>query len=261
MTDPEVSPEGRVIGWFSCGAPSAVAVKLALGDYPGRVEIVRIDTGSEHPDNARYIADCEEWYGQEIIQLRSEDYVDTWDVWVRERWLNGIEGARCTTELKKRVREAYERPDDLHVWGYAAAPKREVDRANRMVEQTPGMAHAFPLIERGISKPEALGIIEMAGIELPAMYRLGYRNNNCIGCPKAGMGEWNMIRRDFPETFWRMARLERDIGHAILREGPEKADREPIWLDELDPERGDIRTDPEVSCSLNCMTVEQEMAS
>ncbi len=55
-------------------------------------------------------------------------------------------------------------------------------------------------------------MIERAGIELPAMYKLGYRNNNCIGCPKGGMGYWNKIRVDFPEVFERMAALQRELG-------------------------------------------------
>ena len=36
----------RTIGWFSCGAASAIAVKLT-GAQP-----VYCETGAEHPDNA-----------------------------------------------------------------------------------------------------------------------------------------------------------------------------------------------------------------
>jgi hypothetical protein len=51
-----------------------------------------------------------------------------------------------------------------------------------------------------------------AGIEIPAMYKMGYNNNNCIGCVKGGMGYWNKIRKDFPEVFNRMAVIEREVG-------------------------------------------------
>ena len=40
------------------------------------------------------------------------------------------------------------------------------------------------------------------------MYKLGYNNNNCIGCVKGGQAYWNKIRIDFPETFNKMAKLE-----------------------------------------------------
>ena len=84
------------------------------------------------------------------------------------------------------------------------------------------------------------------------MYRLGYLNNNCIGCPKGGMGYWNKIRRDFPETFERMANLERDIGATVLR-----SKGESLYLDELDPARGNHADEPSFECSLLCTTAEE----
>ena len=52
-----------IIAWFSCGATSAVACKMALQMYDD-VRVVYIETGSGHEDNARFIKDCEKWYGQ-----------------------------------------------------------------------------------------------------------------------------------------------------------------------------------------------------
>lgn len=50
-----------IIAWFSCGATSAVACKIALSLYDD-VHIYYIETGSGHPDNTRFLADCEKWY-------------------------------------------------------------------------------------------------------------------------------------------------------------------------------------------------------
>jgi hypothetical protein len=55
------------------------------------------------------------------------------------------------------------------------------------------------LIENKLSKNECAGILAGAGIEIPMMYKLGYNNNNCIGCVKGGAGYWNKIRVDFPK--------------------------------------------------------------
>ena len=55
----------RIIGWFSCGAASAVAVKLT------RALPVYCDTGAEHPDNIRFLADCERWFGLKVERLKS----------------------------------------------------------------------------------------------------------------------------------------------------------------------------------------------
>jgi hypothetical protein len=236
--------------WFCAGAPSAVAAKLTLVDE-GAAVIAYTDPGAEHPDNERFIADCERWFKKDVVRLRSAKYRDTWDVWIRRRFLVGPAGAPCTAELKKRVRFTFQRPDDIQVFGYTV---EERHRAERFREQNPGVDLGTPLIERGLTKSDCLAIIERAGIAVPAMYRLGYRFNNCVGCVKGGIGYWNKIRLDFPETFARMAVLKRDIGHSIL------SDNEgPLWLDELDPNRGNHQNEPDVECSLLCQLAEEEI--
>lgn len=245
----------RTVCWFSAGAASAVATLLTLRDTPD-AEIVRIDTGSEHPDNGRFWQECWSWYRAETGRtprfqlIRSELYADTWDVWERTRYLVGPTGARCTAELKKRPRMAFERPDDVQVFGYTA---EELARATRFRQQNPEITLATPLIEAGLSKSDCLAMVDRAGIELPVMYRLGFQNNNCVGCPKGGIAYWNHIRRHFPETFDRMAVLERELGVSCLREDSRRGDGGPIWLDALDPDRGGRMADePDFECSLMC---------
>ncbi|MHC3970255.1 hypothetical protein ACIPM3_15170, partial [Pseudomonas aeruginosa] len=50
------------------------------------------------------------------------------------------------------------------------------------------------------------------GIELPAMYRLGYENANCIGCVKGGEGYFRAIREDFPEQFEALCKVQDELG-------------------------------------------------
>jgi hypothetical protein len=175
------------------------------------------DTRSEHPDNERFLADCERWFGQKVERLRSERYEDVWDVWTRRRmFVSGQTGfAPCTEELKRMTAEMAQRPGDVIVLGYTA------EEATRFA-------------------------------------RVRKRNNNCIGCPRGGMGYWNNIRRHFPEVFGRMAKLEREIGMAILHDG-KGSDR--IFLDELAPDRGDAATEPNIECSIMCHLAEQDMAA
>ena len=80
------------------------------------------------------------------------------------------------------------------------------------------------------------------------MYKLGYNNNNCIGCVKGGMGYWNKIRVDFPLHFDRMAKLERQIGYTCLHNDKEGN----IYLDELDPKRGRMTKEVMPNCGLVC---------
>lgn len=225
---------GRVLAWFSCGAASAVAAKMAIQAYGDRCEVLYCDTlAYEHPDNARFMADVSRWLGREIKILRSADYADIFDVFRKTRWLVGPSGARCTTELKKNVRTAYQRPDDVHVFGLTAD---EYDRAVRFASNNHDLNILLPLVAEHVTKAECHARIKAAGIEAPAMYRLGYENNNCIGCVKGGMGYWRRIRRDFPEAFQRMAAMERELDAAICKteriEGGRRV-RVRVFLDEL----------------------------
>ena len=240
----------RTVVWFSAGAASAIAAKLTLAEIPDAV-VAYTDPGSEHPDNARFLNDCEAWFNKPIQRLKSDRYVDTWDVWNKERFIVSPFGAPCTARLKKQVRFAFERRDDRQVFGYTAEEQR---RADRFREQNPGVNLVTPLIDHGLTKSDCLAMIDRAGIELPAMYRLGYQNNNCIGCPKGGMGYWNKIRRDFPDTFDRMAVLERELGASVLR-----SDGAQVFLDELEPDRGNHATEPSFECSLLCALAEDQL--
>jgi 3'-phosphoadenosine 5'-phosphosulfate sulfotransferase (PAPS reductase)/FAD synthetase len=238
----------RVVAWFSCGATSAIATKLALERFGPRVTVAYCDTGSEHDDNVRFMADCERWLGMTIEVVRSERYKDIWEVFEKTRYLAGVRGARCTVELKKGVRERFQEPGDLQVFGFDSS---EAARAERFRQNNPDVRAWFPLLEAGLSKQDCLDRLIGAGIELPAMYRLGYTNNNCIGCVKGQSGYWNKIRRDFPEVFARMAKLEREIGAAICKSYA-TGERERVFLDELPPDAGRYESELDLKCGLIC---------
>lgn len=237
-----------VIAWFSCGATSAVACKIALQLYDN-VRIIYIDTHSAHPDNKRFIHDCEIWYNQEIEQISSDKFDNVFHVLNHFRYINGPSGAPCTLHLKKMVRYQIEkeiRQWKGQVWGFDFC-EREINRAIRFKQQNPNNKPLFPLIEKQLTKTDCLAILLKAGIKLPIMYQLGYNNNNCIGCVKGGMSYWNKIRIDFPETFLHMATLERKINATCLKD-----DCGRIFLDELDPNRGDNLKTLIPDCSLFC---------
>jgi hypothetical protein len=245
----------RVLAWFSCGSASAYAAKLAVEKYGDRCEVLYCDTlAHEHPDNRRFMADVERWIGAPVKVIRSAKYVDIYDVFEKTRWLVGNKGARCTTELKKNVRKAYQTVDDLHVFGFTS---EEGHRIKRLREENPEIEVEFPLFTGGITKADCHNAVHAAGIEQPAMYRLGYKNNNCIGCVKGGKGYWNKIRRDFPDYFERMAKMERTLNVAICKnEGRSKVTgkrwRKRLFLDELPPNAGRYKAEPDIECGVLC---------
>ena len=234
----------RVISWFSCGANSAIATKLALKKYGAdRVEVVYCDTGGEHPDNMRFLMDCEEWFGKGITILRNPKYIDHMDVWEQERFISSPGGARCTVELKKKLRFDFERPDDIQVFGYSIEEKH---RADRFKENFFEVQTDFILIDEKLQKKDCIGLLAKAGIDIPVMYKLGFNNNNCIGCCKGGKGYWNHIRKHFPDHFDKASKIERQLGHSMT----------DTFLDELDPNAGN-HNEPVISCDFLCQTYDK----
>ena len=194
----------RRVVWFSCGAASAVAAKLAVEKYGDQCVVAYCDTMSaEHPDNARFFADVERWIGRKIEVLKSAKYTSIDEVFVKRRYMSGVRGALCTTEMKKFPREAWQRPDDIHIFGYTSEEHR---RADAFEERNQSLLVEWILIDQGVSRSRCLEMLTEAGIALPVMYSLGFDHNNCIGCVKSqSPGYWNRVRRLFPETFQRRA--------------------------------------------------------
>jgi 3'-phosphoadenosine 5'-phosphosulfate sulfotransferase (PAPS reductase)/FAD synthetase len=241
----------RIVSWFSCGEPSAVATKIALDKmvYDHDVVVAYCDTGSEHPDNVRFMADVEKWLGFKTTILKSEKYADIWEVFEKTRWLVGVNGARCTTELKKKLRQDFEQSGDIQVFGYTIEEK---ERLQRFEKNNPEMNIWTPLIDMGLSRADCHEIVWQARIDTPEMYNLGYLNNNCIGCVKGQSGYWNKIRKDFPEVFNRMAKVERELNVAINKSYAGDGERKRVFLDELDPSAGRYKAEPSISCGLFC---------
>ena len=240
----------RKLVWFSCGAASAVAAKLAVEKYPD-CQVLYCDTlAYEHPDNIRFLQDVERWIGKPVNVLKSEKYDDIYDVFNKTGWLIGVGGARCTTELKKNVRKAYQREDDIHIFGLTGD---EQNRIERFEDQNPELEVEWILADNGITKNDCYRMINEAGIDMPEMYKLGYNNNNCIGCVKGQAGYWNKIRVDFPEIFNKMAKQERDMGVAINKSYAGDGKRKRVFLDELDPNAGRDVPMPDIECGVLCV--------
>jgi hypothetical protein len=239
----------RTVAWVSAGAASAVAAKLT----PHAV-LAYCETGAEHPDNARFLADLERWLARPIERIRSETYSSTWDVFERRRYLAGVDGALCTVELKVMPRLAWQRPSDVHVFGYTADGP-DVTRAKRLRENYFELAIETPLIERGITKQAALAMIERAGIALPPMYAMGFQNNNCIPCVKAtSPNYWALVRERFPAEFKRMAALARTLDVRLCR-----IEGERRFIDEI-PADWPTNDPMQPSCDFLCHIAEQEIA-
>lgn len=229
-----------IVSWFSTGVSSFIATYIERENID---KIMYTHIEDQHTDTMRFLRDCEKALGKEIEILQSP-YKKVENVIRQFSFINSPYGAKCTQILKKRVRKEWE---DKHkgekltyIWGYDI---EERHRAERLLESMPQFEHKFPLIERELKKEDCHGILRELGIKRPAMYDLGYRNNNCIGCVKGGMGYWNRIRIDFPEVFKARAEQEREIGATCVK---------GVYLDELDPNRGRLEEEVMEECNIMC---------
>jgi len=136
------------------------------------------------------------------------------------------------------------------VFGYCAD---EQDRWDNFLDNNNEIQAEAPLIDACLTHDETLTIVRDAGIDLPAMYKLGYKHNNCIGCAKAsGAGYWNMIRRDFPVRFQEMAELSESVGARLTRYKDKR-----IFLRELPEGYGNYSDEPEPQCGAFCDAAKQ----
>ena len=238
----------RILCWFSCGAASAVATKLMIAENAGKLPLIIAYTEviEEHPDNKRFIKDCEKWFGQEVVILGNDRYERSIYKTFETSAMNIRGASPCTRKLKKNVRLKFEQPNDLHVFGYTS---EEQERYDRFIDAN-NIDVSVPLIDRGLSKIDCLAMLQNAGIELPEMYKLGYHNNNCIGCVKGGKGYWNKIKIDFPDAFERMAKLERFKKQTVFKD---------VYLDELPPDAGNYPQEQDIQCGIFCHMADEEL--
>ena len=206
---------GSVVAWWSGGITSAVACKIAIDLY-WPVRVIFMDTKNEHLDTERFRLDCEKWYGQsiEVISAIPDKYESIQDTWYRHQSLNVANGAICSSVLKRRLREDWQRQNEYshQVFGFEFE-QSEFKRAKAMGLNHPQAKPIFPLLMMGLTKEDCMRMVVDAGIKPPEMYALGFTNNNCFGtgCVQGGVGYWKKIQREFPDKFEAMAKVEHDL--------------------------------------------------
>ena len=219
--------------WFSCGAASAIAARLTVDRYGSDydVRVVNNPVAEEDPDNRRFLDDVADWLNVEIEDAKSSRFpsASAVDIWDARKAMAFPMGAPCTIELKKRARQEWEAANspDWHVLGFTAEERHRHDRFVLTERE-----NVLPvLLDARIGKAQAMEMLTDAGISLPAVYRRGYPNANCIGCVKASSPTyWNHVRQQDPETFAARAEQSRRLGAKLVR-----VNNERIFLDELHP--------------------------
>ena len=238
IADERVKESDVIAVWFSCGAASAVALKLAVDTY-GRDHVRAINNPviNEHPDNRRFLEDVSSWVGLEIEDAKNPKYqaADCVEVWDDKKAMSIIVPGKgsiapCTDKLKKDARYEWEKNNraDWHVLGFTADERKRHERFVMSERE-----NVLPvLIDAGLTKEHCWDMLRGAGLRLPEMYNLGYPNANCIGCVKATSPTyWNLVRKTHPDIFAERAEQSRRLGAKLVR-----VKNERVYLDELSPD-------------------------
>ncbi len=225
----------KIICWWSGGVTSAVACKIAIDLYGvENCDVIMIDTKNEDDDTYRFKEDCARWYNVPIqtISAINSRFFSIEDVWMKYRSLNVSSGAICSTHLKRKVREEWEKHNSFkhQVFGFEF-DKKEFRRAMNMKLNNPHTKPIFPLLMFGLDKIQCVEEILENNIDIPRVYTYGFKNNNCFktGCVQGGIGYWQKMKSDFPDKFERMADMEhrltdiKGIAVTMLRDQSKKA--------------------------------------
>lgn len=206
----------RIIATISGGKASGFMAHWALQHYPkSDVVLYFNDTGWEHPDLHRFLRDLSVFLDHPI----TEDS-DGRDVELLAYDKHAIPNNRmpfCSVKLKAERLQKYCRDGDVLLFGIGA---EEAHRAVRIVDVYAEVARRrritltvrFPLIEQRVTPQTIDAFYVDHGIEIPALYRLGFKHNNCGGgCVRSSRRQWLHLLRTQPETFAERERFEGEI--------------------------------------------------
>jgi 3'-phosphoadenosine 5'-phosphosulfate sulfotransferase (PAPS reductase)/FAD synthetase len=219
-----------IVVWFSCGAASAVAAKITLELYGehNNVLIVNTPIQQEHHDNQRFLQDIQQKLQHPILTAINPEYPhgSITEIFDQIGLMKNREFAPCTHYLKVQSRFHFEKTHkiDYHVMGFT------VDEWERQKKFSMMERKSLPvLVSQLTTKKECFDIISKWGVQLPEMYKLGFKNSNCMGCVKASSpAYWNMIRKYFPDVFEQRVQQSRKHGCKLV-----VLKQKRIFLDEL----------------------------
>lgn len=219
-----INKNNPVICWFSGGVTSAIACKITI-DLFGKenCKCIFMDTKNEDDDTYRFLKDCQKWFGIKIESItligkeiktkkRTVTYNSIQDTWKKTLSLNVANGAICSSILKRDLRVLWQKENNysFQVFGFDID---EPKRAKAFSLNYPEAKPFFPLLMFGYSKTMCIDKFKEASIEIPIAYKYGFQNNNCLktGCVQGGIGYWQKMKRDFPEKFEAMSKIEHEL--------------------------------------------------
>lgn len=207
-----MSEQTQYVVMFSGGVGSwAAARRLVEREGADAVTLLFADTLMEDPDLYRFLDQAAADVGAPLVRIA--DGRDIWQVFKDRRMLGNSRIAPCSTELKQKPARRWmdeNAPDGVVVLGIDWTEEHRLPGATKGWE--PYRVEA-PLCHPPYrTKKQLLGELAERGIELPRLYRLGFKHNNCGGgCVRAGQAQFALLRQQLPDVFARWQRGEEEL--------------------------------------------------
>lgn len=187
---------------FSGGLGSWMAAKRVAEKHgTDNLYLVFTDVLIEDEDLYRFLYEAAENVGGELVVLA--DGRNPWEVFKDKRYMGNTRIAHCSKELKSKPFEKWLKEqnfDDFIV--YLGIDWTE---EHRLVAHRKHVKHKVeaPLCDEPfLTRDDFIKALEIEGIELPRLYKMGFAHNNCAGgCVKAGQGQWAMLHKATPEKY------------------------------------------------------------
>jgi 3'-phosphoadenosine 5'-phosphosulfate sulfotransferase (PAPS reductase)/FAD synthetase len=254
-----------VIVAISGGKASAWCADWALKQYPKEMVILYFnDTKWEHADLYRFLNDLSEYFNHPITYDSDGRNPET--LFYDNNALANNRMPFCSRILKAERLQRFYKDGDTLVFGIG---NDEPYRAKRLIDVYQTVAIKtnkypklrFPLISENVTKQQINEFLEIAGIQEPVLYRLGFLHNNCSGgCIRAGKKQWKLLYEKLPEVYMDRERVEREMREytgkdiSFFKDETLEAFRERIMRGELSSYY-DTDDDKETECIGICSSI------
>lgn len=195
---------------ISGGISSAWVAWWAKNNLPKKNTIYYFnDTKWEHPDLYRFLEDVKKWLDIEILE--DSDGRTPEQVFYDQNMIGSNRAPICSKVLKAKRLQKYCKPGDVLYFGIDTGEMRRVGRIAPVYARLQCETR-FPIIETITRRAEMEALLKWSKIELPEMYKQGFKHNNCHGgCVRAGVKTWKLLYQVYPEVYKDRERIETEF--------------------------------------------------
>lgn len=206
------------------GGINSVAMYLHLIDQGTDFEAIFVDHGADWPETYKYFKMFQDWIIKKGLpkvivlkpQVRTIDkkiFSDLIEYYLEKRTFPMRMTRSCTDRFKISVVGKYVKKPCFMMIGFAL---EESHRAS--INHNKQIENRFPLLEAEIDREGCKKIIKKHGLSIPP-------KSGCYVCPFQPMGGYRRLRKEHPDLFCKVEKMENQYIARRKKEG-----KEPLYI-------------------------------